>query len=454
MKAVSADLEQTLGNIITNSAIEVEEGTGKKGPVQLILRVTAPLPPDNAQTTVIYKIQLSKGMGSGGQAEGRQMSELEASLADAIAQNGGNPITIVMPDGLGEVKDVAGIVRNPKRAKVKKGQVKRQGDPKTDFALVNPKGQKIYFISAKGGRKPSSFNQWGGFTNVPPGQRKEFEDLAIAAANFIMQDREAAKRDGDPLRTYDFKKSNDGEIELRRIAVGEWPKGLVIAKPITDRMLKMKAVFGDDFGTTDPNTGRPNYGMDYVNITFQSPKETPLKLVADPEGQTQTWKIEGFIHVYGPSQVKGLSDDEIDDFIGEKMGDGYHPIFLLRRAEAGRTEGVYDPENAAVEMALGNVAKIPSAMNSVRFGIFPASNRAITHIASEDNTIVPVWRAAEALADPACLGWMCRKGAVGGEDGTEPPLTDKPFDDKIVKIKKPPEKIPSGRNFNKYKVKI
>ena len=26
--------------------------------------------------------------------------------------------------------------------------------------------------------------------------------------------------------------------------------------------------------------------------------------------------------------------------------------------------------------------------------------------------------------------------------------------DKIVKIKKPPEKIPSGRNFNKYKAKI
>jgi hypothetical protein len=441
-------LDGSLGELLTNVQVTETPGTGKRAYTQLRVRLDAPI---GDQTIPIdYKVELAQGFGAGGTAEGRQESELQDALEEAIAANGGEPITIQFPNGLGTITGVAKIARGPRRAKKgEEGYSGRRGDPKADFVLLDAADNPIYYISAKDGDSPKNFNQWGGFSNIPEEGLEEIRKFAISAARFVMEDREASKTDGDPLRYYDWVERDEGYV-LERMPPGEWPKGLVIAKPIQDRMLKLKAVFGDDYGMADAD-GKAAHGIDYVNTTFQIPSGEEISLEQVSDGDPGVWKPVGFSHIFGPAQLEGVSAEEIDSFIDREMGSGYHPILLIRRGESGRGEGVYDPENAAISTMLGKIEKVPKPMRSVRFGIFPAGNRDITHEMDDDFAVIPVWNKEAATADPECGGWMCRVGDLNRAGGSETPLTDEPFDAKMVAAAEPIMKKPSGARFTRYK---
>ena len=445
---------------------------------------------DGKVVDVPWKMDLSEGMGAGGTAEGRQLSEFQQALQEAIEKNNGQPVTIEFPNGLGTVSGVANIISGPKRKT--KGRV---GDPKTDFVLQDKSGNSLYFLSAKDGNKPSNFNQWGGFSNIPGEAMKEINDFAKAAANFILYDRRDAKTDGDPLRYYEWQKQG-GENVLKRMNPGSVPYGMVITKPIKNRMLKLKAVFGEDFGTVNPQTKKANHGLDYVNATFQIPEGAALTLKEKTEGDPSVLVPDGFVHVFGPAQFSGypsmtdMSDEEIDEEIDNVMGRGYHPILLLRRAEGGRGEGVsgkmFGPRSgtkkfskrkeaeAAAQSAVDAAAgiqismpkdiygpKVPYSMQSVRFGIFPAENRAITHVMNDNFQVEAVWDKEGALASAQCGSWYCNKAAldaVGGaveikEDGSRTPLDlTGPVDDDTIGGADGNPKPPSAQKFNKFKL--
>lgn len=442
-------LDGSLGELLTNVQVTETPGQGKRAYTQLRMRLDAPI--GDRVVPINYKVELAQGFGAGGTAEGRQESELQESLAEAIAANGGEPITIVFPNGLGTIEGVAQISRGPGRAKKgEEGYTGRRGDPKADFVLMDVNGRPLYYISAKDGDSPKSFNQWGGFSNIPEEGLEEIRRFAISAARFVMEDREASKTDDDPLRYYDWTETNEGYV-LERMPPGDWPKGLAIAKPIQDRMLKLKAVFGDDYGTTTDD-GKAAHGIDYVNATFQIPSGEEISLEPVNESDPSTWKPVGFSHIFGPAQLEGVSAEAIDSFIDAEMGAGYHPILLIRRGESGRGEGVYDPENAAISGMLGDaIKKVPLPMRSVRFGIFPAGNRDITHEMDENFNVVPVWDKEACLADPECGGWMCRVGDLNRAGGSSVPLTEKPFSAKMVKAEDEIAKRPSGARFTRYK---
>jgi len=172
------------------------------------------------------------------------------------------------------------------------------------------------------------------------------------------------------------------------------------------------------------------------------------------------------------------------------MGRGYHPILLLRRAEGGRGEGVsgkmFGPRSgtkkfskrkeaeAAAQSAVDAAAgiqismpkdiygpKVPYSMQSVRFGIFPAENRAITHVMNDNFQVEAVWDKEGALASAQCGSWYCNKAAldaVGGaveikEDGSRTPLDlTGPVDDDTIGGADGNPKPPSAQKFNKFKL--
>ena len=261
-------------------------------------------------------------------------------------------------------------------------------------------------------------------------------------------------------------------------------------------MLKLKAVFGEDFGTVNPQTEKANHGLDYVNATFQIPAGSSLTLEEKTEGDPSVLEPKGFVHVFGPAQFSGypsmtdMSEEQIDNEIDQVMGREYHPILLLRRAESGRSEGVStkifgpkygskaylkrkeaeaaDDAAAAVDTSLGAVGKlprvglkIPISMQSVRFGIFPAENRPITHVMDDNFEVKAVWDKEAAEAAGGCGSWYCNKAALdaaGGaveikKDGSRTPLdlTGKVDADIIGGADKSTKK-PSAQAFSKFKM--
>ena len=109
--------------------------------------------------------------------------------------------------------------------------------------------------------------------------------------------------------------------------------------------------------------------------------------------------------------------------------------------------------------------KIPARMKSVRFGIFPAENRAVTHAMNSNFGVEAVWDKEGALASGACGSWMCRKStldAAGGavkieEDGSRSPLdlTSASVTANIIGASTPIKKSPSrteAKAFHKFKM--
>lgn len=91
----------------------------------------------------------SAGKSDGLDVETAAISALGAAIAAAMSANDGKSINIQLRNKT--AKDIVGVR-------------KTSGTPKSDFHLVNSKGDAVVHISHKKGSSPKDFQQWGGVT--------------------------------------------------------------------------------------------------------------------------------------------------------------------------------------------------------------------------------------------------------------------------------------------------
>ena len=144
-----------------------------------------------------------KGVGSGTAAEDRNLKIFRQAIRDVLDKS--NELYFMLDIGGKKVKctDCITVPAPPGRA------------PKADFAIVDPEGTQVAWISHKDGSKPQDFQQYGGLSN------------SVFSSN-----REVKKFMTDLLKLY--------------------PKGLEsgisIQRPCKDRSVIMQSVYGVDFG--------------------------------------------------------------------------------------------------------------------------------------------------------------------------------------------------------------
>ena len=140
---------------------------------------------------------------------------------------------------LSEIRQITGSPTVPIRVGTTTYQVcdvqKTPGTPKSDFHFLDINGKEIIWMSHKDGNKASDFQQWGGVSKIVPNTHNHKE-----TKEFIEQIAENFP-DGLPPKTN-------------------------IVKDIQDRVLKAKAVYGDDY-----SVGSKNYGQNNVTLVLQGP---------------------------------------------------------------------------------------------------------------------------------------------------------------------------------------
>jgi hypothetical protein len=173
--------------------------------------------------TIKYPGDFYKMPEFGGQVKGKSLKQENAALAmfSDLLEDTKKELNIpfISIKINGRIEEVASIISVT-------------GTPKADFALLNMKGEEVFWLSHKAGRKASDFQQWGGVTELSKifKGNKEIE-------NFIENIKE---RFGDEL-----------------------PKKTSIGKKIKDKKLKNVAVYGIEFGS---KPGRQN-----VDVLLQGP---------------------------------------------------------------------------------------------------------------------------------------------------------------------------------------
>lgn len=112
---------------------------------------------------------------------------------------------------------------------------KTPGTPKSDFHFLDLQGNPIVWISHKDGSRPSDFQQWGGISPKVPNTNRHKE-----TKEFL----------NDLVENF-----SDG-----------LPRAANVVKEMKDRVLKNKAVYGDEF-----KQGSKNYNEDNVQLVLQGP---------------------------------------------------------------------------------------------------------------------------------------------------------------------------------------
>lgn len=153
------------------------------------------------------------------QIEEKEIVSIRQQLSD-IRKETGQPI---VPIKIGStIYQVCDIQKTP-------------GTPKSDFHFLDINGKEIVWMSHKDGSKASDFQQWGGVSKIVPNTHKHKE-----TKEFIEQIAE------------------------------NFPEGLPpktnIVKDIEDKILKAKAVYGDDY-----TLGSKRYGQNNVTLVLQGP---------------------------------------------------------------------------------------------------------------------------------------------------------------------------------------
>lgn len=152
------------------------------------------------------------------------------------------------------------------------------GTPKSDFHLVDPKGNEIVWISHKDGKSAKDFQQWGGIS-----QRSEPKIFAHKETQKFIDDLKKDFPDGLPRATTLYRK-------------------------IKDKRLKMMSVYGNMYGNA--------LGQQNVSMLLQG----PVKLV----NRGKYYDITS-THVH-------YNGDSVD-------ADGYEPVFMAiykgDRSDAG-----------------------------------------------------------------------------------------------------------------------
>lgn len=191
------------------------------------------------------------GTGVGGTAkEDAQLRSLQQQIEDALTED--DVIEIQIKIG-GRLYNVAGAATTP-------------GTPKSDFHLLDAKGNQVVWISHKDGSKPSDFQQWSGMS-----QRSEPE-------------------------IYNHPESRKFIDDVKKITGSVMPRETTLSRVIKNSKLVNMAVYGNKFGSA--------FGIQNVTILLQG----PVKLV----------KRKDFYEL----QSNHTSTN------GESMTNGYEPSFM------------------------------------------------------------------------------------------------------------------------------
>lgn len=146
---------------------------------------------------------------------------------------------ISIRDQLTEIKKKTKKATVPIKIKTKVYEVydiqKTPGTPKSDFHFLDIDGNEIVWMSHKDGNKATDFQQWGGISKTVPNTFKHKETIAFV----------------EDL----VEKFEDG-----------LPRAANVVKPIKDRVLKNKSVYGDEY-----KQGGTRYGRDNVQLVLQGP---------------------------------------------------------------------------------------------------------------------------------------------------------------------------------------
>ena len=159
-----------------------------------------------------------KGAGSGTVAEDRNLKIFRAEIQKVLEKTGELYLTLDIGNRKVKCADCITVPAPPGRA------------PKADFAIIDPEGNQVAWISHKDGSKPQDFQQYGGLSGP-----------AFASSS------EVKKFMNDIAKLY--PKGLESGISLQR--------------PVKDNKVIMKSVYGIDFGG--------NRGINNVDEFHQGP---------------------------------------------------------------------------------------------------------------------------------------------------------------------------------------
>jgi hypothetical protein len=222
---------------------------------------------DGLQEVAISQIVKSaefggKGAGGGLIKEERAQKDLQSEIDGAIKKNKG-PISIKCGRIL--YTDIVGVE-------------KTSGTPKSDFHLINTKGEAVIWISHKDGSTARDFQQWGGIS-----ERKE-------------------------PKVFNHPETQKFIADLKRVYPKGLPPATTVYRHIKDTTLKYYSVYGNMYGET--------LGEQNVTILLQGPPG--LKKVGNHYELTAN-------HVH-------FNGDSVD-------GDGFDPVLMAiykgDRSDAG-----------------------------------------------------------------------------------------------------------------------
>jgi hypothetical protein len=203
-----------------------------------------------------------KGAGGGLIKEEAAQKDLQKEIDDAIKKNNG-PITIKC--GKKTYSDIVGVE-------------KTSGTPKSDFHLINNKGEAVIWISHKDGSTAKDFQQWGGIS-----ERKE-------------------------PKIFNHPETQKFISDLKRVYPKGLPPATTVYRHIKDVTLKYYSVYGNMYGD--------KLGEQNVTILLQGPPG--LKKVGKNYELTAN-------HVH-------FNGDSVD-------GDGFDPVLMAiykgDRSDAG-----------------------------------------------------------------------------------------------------------------------
>jgi hypothetical protein len=167
-----------------------------------------------------------KGAGSGTRAEDAALTDIIEKLQKLLLKEKKPYINL---DINGKVVQCAGFEST-------------FGTPKSDFHILDPKGNMVAWISHKKGTRAKDFQQYGGMVELAGA--KELEA-------FVADVKADLKRNGSE---------------------GKLPMKTAYARKVNDKTLKMKTLFGKDYKTSGPDS------VQNINVLYQGVldfKKTP-----------------------------------------------------------------------------------------------------------------------------------------------------------------------------------
>lgn len=169
-----------------------------------------------------------------------------------------------------KIKNPITLIVNGERFKNVAGLVGGRSGQKSDLVIVNTQGREVGWISYKSGKTSTSFQQYSGLT-------------------------ERSKLDNDPevRKFYDQIKIMNEEKSLKNNKISVW-------KPIKNRDLKRKAVFGYDYGKKN---GENNVNfLIQGNLILEQRKENEVYILKSPSGLiVRNGDLSKLVRDYEPS---------------------------------------------------------------------------------------------------------------------------------------------------------